>query len=502
MEASQSGAFASELAAYCKHLNTHLACYEEIASYFPLSSDNLFERLRDGIVLGYLLNHYYPGSVRLANLVRGLDLEKMNQIHTKVTFEVNANLNLIVQAAKSVKSLVVVNLGAEDILNCNKDLVSGLLWQIFHAKFVNDISLLAHPELVRLAEGSETLASLAQLKSEALLTRWFNYHLRRAGHARRVSNFGADIADGELYAVLMRQIAPRLIGEDEVGKVLAMPALDAEQRLQRAEVLLGLAERLGCRDFVSPADIANGHPRLNFAFTATLFNRHIGITIPSEEDLSQMQEQKNQLMAESAEIKAKLQEAEFALVTFRQSFEQEMANVRVQLDQAEASKRQEMSEQADRFEQAKEELAMQYRDSLECALESERRLHQEEMWGLFNKQRENRRQLLAVGSILRSGIPTAELERAKLPASLDCEDYDMAFLLKSVGEMATLLCRRISALEADSEGLRSALAHKEKVNEVMGEKIREYTENVIHCKKGDTQQRGSLLKRIFHNDTK
>ena len=59
-----------------------------------------------------------------------------------------------------------------------------------------------------------------------------------------------------------------------------------------------------------------------------------------------------------------------------------------------------------------------------------------------------------------------------LPASLDCEDYDMAFLLKSVGEMATLLCRRISALEADNVGLRSALAHMENVYDVMGEKIR------------------------------
>ena len=65
------------------------------------------------------------------------------------------------------------------------------------------ISLKNHPYLVRLKYPDEELKDLLALPPEELLIRWFNYHLKNAGHKREVHNFGSDIKDGENYVVLL-----------------------------------------------------------------------------------------------------------------------------------------------------------------------------------------------------------------------------------------------------------------------------------------------------------
>jgi len=48
--------------------------------------------------------------------------------------------------------------------------------------------------------------------------------------------------------------------------------------LERAERMLLEADKLGCRSFVSAADVVSGNYKLNLAFVANLFNRHPGLT--------------------------------------------------------------------------------------------------------------------------------------------------------------------------------------------------------------------------------
>ena len=42
----------------------------------------------------------------------------------------------------------------------------------------------------------------------------------------------------------------------------------------RAEMMLQQADKLGCRSFISPADVVDGNYKLNLAFVANLFNNH------------------------------------------------------------------------------------------------------------------------------------------------------------------------------------------------------------------------------------
>lgn len=53
----------------------------------------------------------------------------------------------------------------------------------------------------------------------------------------------------------------------------------------RAEAMLVQADRLGCRQFVTPADVVSGNPKLNLAFVANLFNKYPALTKPENEDV-------------------------------------------------------------------------------------------------------------------------------------------------------------------------------------------------------------------------
>ena len=180
-----------EKSAYAEHLqnllsnnNNHDQHHDKhassLAKYLPLKASNLIENMRDGVLIGHLLESLIPGSVPWSKMDLTVDLADANS--KKVIFEVTNNLNCVIEAAKKNKQLVVVNIGANDLLEGKKDLVLGLLWQIVRAHLLASVNLQSHPELIRLLKPGESLQSLLSLKSETILLRWFNYHLQRSGY--------------------------------------------------------------------------------------------------------------------------------------------------------------------------------------------------------------------------------------------------------------------------------------------------------------------------------
>lgn len=61
--------------------------------------------------------------------------------------------------------------------------------------------------------------------------------------------------------------------------------LQEKDDLKRAEYMLQQADRLGCRQFVTPADVVAGNPKLNLAFVANLFNKYPSLTKPEGQDI-------------------------------------------------------------------------------------------------------------------------------------------------------------------------------------------------------------------------
>ena len=71
--------------------------------------------------------------------------------------------------------------------------------------------------------------------------------------------------------------------------------------MARAELMLQQADKLGCRSFISPADVTEGVYKLNLAFVANLFNNHPSLDKPDIdweglENLEETREEKSKLI--------------------------------------------------------------------------------------------------------------------------------------------------------------------------------------------------------------
>jgi len=123
------------------------------------------------------------------------------------------------------------------------------------------------------------------LPPEAILLRWVNHQLERAGVPARINNFTNDIKDSEVYTHLLHQIATPDSGVNK-------DALLENDFLRRAEMMLQQADKLGCRAFISPQDVTEGVYKLNLAFVANLFNNCPSLDKPDIDwnDIENMEE--------------------------------------------------------------------------------------------------------------------------------------------------------------------------------------------------------------------
>jgi len=62
-----------------------------------------------------------------------------------------------------------------------------------------DINIKDYPQLVRLLKEGENLTDLLKMKPEESLLRWFNFHLKAAGHDKEIKNFDKDVRDFTKY---------------------------------------------------------------------------------------------------------------------------------------------------------------------------------------------------------------------------------------------------------------------------------------------------------------
>lgn len=74
-----------------------------------------------------------------------------------------------------------------------------------------------------------------------------------------------------------------------------------------------MAEAFHVRRFVTASDISLGSPRLNLAFSATIFNSLIGISLPSEAEVRAMKDQIDALKDDKARLESKILELEGSL---------------------------------------------------------------------------------------------------------------------------------------------------------------------------------------------
>ncbi|KAK1804184.1 hypothetical protein P4O66_020225 [Electrophorus voltai] len=261
--------------AFVNWINTALEKDPDCKHVLPMNpnTDDLFKAVGDGVVLCKMVNLSVPDTID----ERTINKKKLTPFTTQ------ENLNLALNSASAI-GCHVVNIGAMDLREGKPHLVLGLLWQIIKIGLFADIELSRNEALAALLREGETLEDLMKLSPEELLLRWANFHLENAGW-HKINNFSSDIKDSRAYFHLLNQIAPKGLKEGEECIDINMAGFNEKDDLKRAEAMLVQADRLGCRQFVTPADVVSGNPKLNLAFVANLFNKYPALTKPENQDI-------------------------------------------------------------------------------------------------------------------------------------------------------------------------------------------------------------------------
>ncbi|KAJ1415584.1 CH domain superfamily [Sesbania bispinosa] len=242
----------SEKASYVAHINSYLAEDKFMQQFLPMdpSTNALFDLATDGVLICKLINVAVPGTIdeRAINTKRVLNPWERNENHT-----------LGLNSAKAI-GCTVVNIGTQDLVEGRIQLLA-------------DLNLKKTPQLVELVEDDKDVEELVSLAPEKVLLKWMNFHLKKAGYQKQVTNFSSDVKDGEAYAYLLSALAPEVSGPS---------ALATSDPTERANMVLEQAEKLDCKRYLTPKDIVEGSPNLNLAFVAQIFQHRNGLTVDSK----------------------------------------------------------------------------------------------------------------------------------------------------------------------------------------------------------------------------
>ncbi|XP_063934011.1 plastin-3-like [Zophobas morio] len=294
----ESDQIRSEVSAFSEHLNNLLKKDEDLRKlgYIPINHPEveLFTNSMDGILLCKLVNAVCPGKIKEKEIKLSVDKSRIKVPGSKDAWEIATMIDTAISAAKSM-GCVVVNIGSSDIMEGNRTLILAVIWQLVRAHIMKSINLTSHPELIRLLKPNEKIDKLLKMREEDIIKRWFNYHLQKAqssdeNYIEPVQNFGKDLKDCTKWVALLKQVAP--LESEEAGIDDVLEVADPHER---AEAFLRVAETLNCRKFTTASDIVKGYERLNLAFTATIFNEYVGITLPSEAELLRLSEDLEEL---------------------------------------------------------------------------------------------------------------------------------------------------------------------------------------------------------------
>uniref|UniRef100_A0ACD6AMY9 Uncharacterized protein n=1 Tax=Avena sativa TaxID=4498 RepID=A0ACD6AMY9_AVESA len=122
----------AEKSSYVAHINAYLGDDPFLKKYLPIdpAGDDLFNLVKDGVVLCKLINLAVPGTI---------DERAINKKRILNPWERNENHTLCLNSAKAI-GCTVVNLGAQDLVEGRPHLVLGLISQIIKIKLTQSAS--------------------------------------------------------------------------------------------------------------------------------------------------------------------------------------------------------------------------------------------------------------------------------------------------------------------------------------------------------------------------
>eukprot|EP01137_Pigoraptor_chileana_P034968 Opistho-2@28288 len=204
--------------------------------------NNLYEDLKDGLVLLRVFDKISPGSV---------NWDKVNK-NTPITskFKRLENTNYAVVIGKSLKFSLVGIAGA-DITDGSKMLTLALVWQMMRFHVLSILKSLSK-------DGKEV--------SEDEMIKWANETVRKAGKSSKMDSFkDSSLTTGIFFLDLMGGLKKGIVNYD-----LVTPGTSEADAKLNAKYAISIARKLGACIFLLPEDIVEVKPKMILTFVGAL----------------------------------------------------------------------------------------------------------------------------------------------------------------------------------------------------------------------------------------
>lgn len=207
---------------------------------------SLFEDLKDGLVLLQAYEKVIPSSV---------DWKIVNKKHANPEqdlsrFKALENTNYAVELGKS-RGFSLVGIEGSDIVDGNKLLTLGLVWQLMRKNIVNTMN---------------QLASTGRDMSDAQILKWAHETVLKGGKSSKIRSFSdSQLSNAHFLLDVINGLAPGYVDYS-----LVMPGKNEEERYANARLAISIARKLGALIWLVPEDINEVRSRLILTFVASL----------------------------------------------------------------------------------------------------------------------------------------------------------------------------------------------------------------------------------------
>jgi plastin-1 len=239
---------------------------------------NLFENLRDGLVLLQAFDRVYPGAVvwRRVSKPKGgamsptrpafnengeeedVEIGVTPNQSTLSKFKQVENTNYCIELGKA-NGMSLVGIQGSDIVDRNKTLVLGYVWQLMRMSITKTLTSLSKTGQGRPISDTEML-------------RWANTTAQKgkAGSKTIRSFKDPNITTGLFFLNVLEGIKPGIVDPSLVYDVSEQG--DYEERRQNAKLAISIARKMNALIFLVPEDIVDVRPRLILTFVGSLMS--------------------------------------------------------------------------------------------------------------------------------------------------------------------------------------------------------------------------------------
>lgn len=209
---------------------------------------SLFEDLKDGLALLQAYDKVLPGSVSWKHInkkpANGNELSR---------FKALENTNYAVEIGKA-NNFSLVGIEGSDIVDGNKLLTLGLVWQLMRRNIVNTLSNLGNGKHI----------------SDSDILKWANAQVAKGGKTSSVRSFkDSSLSSGVFLLDILNGLKPGYVDYDLVYQGAN---ISDEEKYANARLAISIARKIGALIWLVPEDINEVRSRLILSFVGSLMS--------------------------------------------------------------------------------------------------------------------------------------------------------------------------------------------------------------------------------------